>query len=257
MHLDRPPSQEFGALIEKFRLLEKRGGEGHASLALGADCHFAIGFMISDTACQAFVGGPSTGAYVACPSHGAEYLFVRFRPGKMPRLLDVAPAELLDGAVRQVPRLFGMDTDLLAERLQAAKTLSGKQEILEKLLRSVQGKPLCQDRRCVAALDMIEALGPQVRVADVAKVVGMSLRNLQRTFLDQVGLSPKRLIRHLRFQKAFERLQHAPSGTNLAHLARACGYADQSHMIREFRYLIGKRPSEFLQKADRSVETRS
>lgn len=245
MHLDRLPSRGMGALIEKFRLLERREGEGYGPLALGADCHFAIGFMLSDEGCQTFVGGPSTGPYVACPSPGAEYFFVRFRPGKMPRLLDAAPTDLVDAAVRRVPRLLGMDTDQLGERLRAARTLAAKQEILEALLWPAQERPLCQDRRCVAALDMIDALGGRVQVAEVARELGLSLRTLHRMFQDQVGLSPKRLIRHLRVQRAMEQLQRGPAEVSLSRLACAHGFADQSHMIREFRSLIGRLPSEF------------
>jgi AraC-like DNA-binding protein len=244
MHLDRPPGPGFESVVEKFRLLERKGGPGSTHLELAADCHFALGFRISGSGCQAFVGGPSTGAYTACADHEAEYLFVRFRPGRLPRLLDVAPPDLLDGGIRNVARLFGMDVDGLCERLGEAPSLAEKQTLLEDALRPGLARPLCQDRRCVRALELIEACQGSIQVEAVALELGLSPRTLRRMFLEQVGLAPKAFIRHLRFQRTLERLQRSPLGASLAELAQAGGYADQSHLIREFRRLAGRLPTE-------------
>ena len=65
---------------------------------------------------------------------------------------------------------------------------------------------------------------------------GMSPRTLQRWFARHVGLPPRRYLRLLRFQKAFEQVPDQPS---LADHAAAQGYADQAHMAREFRAMAG------------------
>ena len=248
MHLDRLPSRGYGSLIERFRLLGKKGGSGHSTLELAADCHFGLGFMLWDTGSCVFAGGPNTEAYVAAARRSVEYLFIRFRPGRMPRLLDVAPADMVNATVEPVRRLLGVDTDGLCERLRAAKTLAAKQEILEELLRPSLVKPLCQDRRCVRALEMIEAFQGQLRVSDVSGELGINPRTLRRMFLDQVGMTPKSFVCRLRLQKAVERIERAPLAANLADLALECGYADQSHLIHEFRALARKLPTEFLAK---------
>ena len=73
-------------------------------------------------------------------------------------------------------------------------------------------------------------------VADMSEATGMSPRTLQRWFATHVGLPPRRYLRLLRFQRAFET---APGQHSLAGHAADKGFADQAHMAREFRALAG------------------
>jgi AraC-like DNA-binding protein len=56
-----------------------------------------------------------------------------------------------------------------------------------------------------------------------------------------VGLAPKTLGRILRFQHVFKAQQD--DAANWAEIAVACGYFDQSHLIRDFRQFTGECPS--------------
>ena len=80
------------------------------------------------------------------------------------------------------------------------------------------------------------------------RMVALTRRHLERLFLDAVGLSPKRLARIARFQRALRRARGAEPRRRGAVTAAQCGYADQSHFIREFRQLAGCSPSEHLLK---------
>lgn len=73
-------------------------------------------------------------------------------------------------------------------------------------------------------------------VAGMSEATGMSPRTLQRWFAAHVGLPPRRYLRLLRFQRAFET---APRQSSLAGHAAEQGFADQAHMAREFRILAG------------------
>jgi AraC-like DNA-binding protein len=73
-------------------------------------------------------------------------------------------------------------------------------------------------------------------VAAMAAATGMNPRALQRWFAAFVGLPPRRYLRLLRFQRAFET---APGQPSLAGHAAETGFADQAHMAREFRALAG------------------
>jgi len=73
-------------------------------------------------------------------------------------------------------------------------------------------------------------------VADMVRDTGMSPRTLQRWFTRNVGMPPRRYLRLLRFQKAFEQV---PGDASLAAHAADQGFADQAHMAREFRALAG------------------
>lgn len=73
-------------------------------------------------------------------------------------------------------------------------------------------------------------------VAEMSALTGMNPRALQRWFAANVGLPPRRYLRLLRFQRAFET---APGQSSLAGHAAETGFADQAHMAREFKALAG------------------
>lgn len=86
-----------------------------------------------------------------------------------------------------------------------------------------------------------------VRVAQLADRAGMSPRTLQRRFADHVGISPKSLIRRYRIFDAAEAVRHRD--VDWAALSATLGYADQSHLVRDFRSAIGMTPAAYARVA--------
>ncbi len=78
-------------------------------------------------------------------------------------------------------------------------------------------------------------------VADTAEHAGLSLRQLQRHFAEEIGLPPRAYLRLLRLQGAMAEIR--ASSDPLADTAAHQGYADQAHMARDFRQLAGLPPS--------------
>ena len=73
--------------------------------------------------------------------------------------------------------------------------------------------------------------------------MGRSARHSQRRLKCWTGLSRSELQAHARIEELFERT-HASQGTlDLARVAAEAGYADQSHMGREFKRLTGASPA--------------
>ena len=81
-------------------------------------------------------------------------------------------------------------------------------------------------------------------IAQLATEVGWSHRHLIARFKEQVGLRPKTAARLVRFQGVLGRLE-AGRGLDWGLLARAAGYADQAHLVREFHQFTGTTPTEF------------
>ncbi|MDP3782932.1 MAG: helix-turn-helix domain-containing protein [Sphingopyxis sp.] len=80
------------------------------------------------------------------------------------------------------------------------------------------------------------ALIAATSVAAMSAVTSMNPRALQRWFARHVGMPPRRYLKQLRFQGAFETLAGEAS---LAGHAAAQGFADQAHIARAFRDLAG------------------
>jgi AraC-like DNA-binding protein len=81
-------------------------------------------------------------------------------------------------------------------------------------------------------------------IALVARDLGLSERTLERLFREQVGVRPKVYARIARMEWAREIAgSHRASQAALATLA---GYADEPHLLRDFRALTGLTPGALL-----------
>ncbi|MFE7630016.1 helix-turn-helix domain-containing protein [Kocuria sp. NPDC057446] len=90
-------------------------------------------------------------------------------------------------------------------------------------------------------VDLLEA-EPGVRSpADLARQLHVSERSLQRLAARFVGMPPQLLLRRRRLQEAAERMRAEPAA-DLGTLAAELGFADQSHLTREFRSVLGATP---------------
>ena len=78
-------------------------------------------------------------------------------------------------------------------------------------------------------------------VRKLAEAAGVSRQHLSRVFREVIGVSPKRYCRLARFHAGLA-YAGAGAGVQWAEVAADLGYADQSHMIAEFRELSSLTP---------------
>lgn len=102
----------------------------------------------------------------------------------------------------------------------------------------------------VQAAQRIYASFGTVRVAELAQTLNLSPRTLERQFAREVGVGPKTLARVARFDEANIRIRMNPA-VPMADLIFELGFADQSHLIREFRALSTLTPGAFAALAAR------
>jgi AraC-like DNA-binding protein len=84
-----------------------------------------------------------------------------------------------------------------------------------------------------------------VPIGRLAHEVGWSHKHLITRFGQQVGLRPKTAARLVRFQRVWRRLDQPSGRLDWGQLAAEVGYADQAHLIREFRQFTGMTPTQF------------
>lgn len=82
-------------------------------------------------------------------------------------------------------------------------------------------------------------------VDEVCDKVFVGKRQLQRAFLDCIGVSPKKYGRVVRFNSAYNFVQQYPKAT-WTDITYQFGYADQSHFIRDFKQFAGENPTAFM-----------
>lgn len=90
---------------------------------------------------------------------------------------------------------------------------------------------------------MTRRLGESVTNAEMARAVGMSARAFERSFVREYGLPPQQYLRRLRIQTACRLL--VDTRESISAIGLRCGFADQSHLTREFRRVTGMTPGAY------------
>jgi AraC-like DNA-binding protein len=165
------------------------------------------------------------------------YFGIRFRPGCARAVLGVPLHEITDARV-PLDRLWRVGAAEIAERVANARTVDERVRVAESIAGS---RCTAADRRLEAAVRLLAA---GHSVDSVAAATNLSRQHLRRTFLDQVGVGPKTFARVSRFRRLLRDVR-AARDVSWAAVAADLGYADQSHLIAEFREFAGTSPVPF------------
>ena len=197
---------------------------------------------------QLLFAGQLTEQLVLRPTGRIGVLGLRFHPFGAVALLQQPQGELA-GATPAIEDVSPPVARVMTEVRDAAQNLEEAVGLLQRaLIRLINPDRL--DTRVAYVAHAIERRQGQVSIDGLAEEAGLTRRHLERQFQRQVGMSPKRLARVARFQRALRFLEsegdvdgRRPTG---ALTAAACGYADQAHFVRDFRELAGCAPTEHL-----------
>lgn len=94
--------------------------------------------------------------------------------------------------------------------------------------------------RQAEALLLEHLADPELRIATVAKRLGVHEEHLRRRFAAATGHSPRAHLSRLRIEAAGQLLAH---GRGVAETATACGFADPFHFSKAYHQATGKAPS--------------
>jgi AraC-like DNA-binding protein len=167
---------------------------------------------------------------------------VHFKPGGVLPFPNAETSELANEHTN-LADLWGSSGLELYERLCSAATHQQRFRTMENVLRDrLQSHTQRQPQVNVAL--QIFATGNGARMRNVAQEVGLSQRRFIQMFSSHVGLAPKLYCRILRFQRA-RVLAEKLEPPDWATIAVACGYFDQSHLIRDFKEFSGSTPRTY------------
>jgi len=190
--------------------------------------------------------GPATRTFVARLAPGSLVIGARLGPGMAPSVLGLPACEALN---REVPLdAVWRAMDHLSERLAEQPGTGAKLAVLEAALAERVAQAGACDSLVEAGVAWL-ASSPAGRVRDFCTSAGISERQLQRRFNAAVGYGPKTLARILRLQRTLALHRACGGRPGLAGLAAEAGYADQSHMSRDFAELAGAPPGALLPQA--------
>jgi AraC-like DNA-binding protein len=169
---------------------------------------------------------------------------ILFQPSALGLLFALPAQEFTDQSLDAEP-VFGRGITRFQERLADCHTFEERISVANQfLLRRALAAPR-RDGISAAAADILGTAGGD-RIPAMAGRAGLSLRQFERRFVQQVGVSPKRFARIARFEAALDRMARSPEGS-WTEIAYRFGYYDQMHMVHDFSRFTGETPTRTLQ----------
>jgi len=233
MLTQRPPPASLARWVDAFWDFQ---GEGRAHRVLPDGC---MDFLFDLQSGEASLAGPMTHAEVVTVDPGARLFGVRFRPGAAALLLE-APADALRDQHLALRELTVGALATLGEQMAEAADHAQRCQLIGEVLHRGLGRQRAFDARVHRAATLIVDAHGTLPISRVAAECGMGERQLERLFRERVGLGPKLCARIARLRHA---VALAESGVqSQAGLAARAGYADEAHLLRDFRQLAGASP---------------
>lgn len=170
---------------------------------------------------------------------------IRLRPAGLAVLGDLTPADVADATLPVIARL-----DERLHAFLAALPLDAEPEVQEvaadtRIARALADRPVPPLH--LLANDVVARLaehGP-APVEVIAAGLGVSGRTVQRALRATLGQGPSWVGRWIRLQEVV-RLLSAPDAPPSSEVAAMLGYADQAHLVNDFRTAVGLTPGTYV-----------
>jgi AraC-like DNA-binding protein len=165
-------------------------------------------------------------------------LQIRLEPAAAAAVLGASTE--LSGTVVSLKDVWGRDAGRAEDRLRAAASWDERFTIAVEILgRRLGTRPPVDPEVAYIWRRTLTSRG-RARVEALADDVGWSRKRLWSRFRAQLGITPKRAARLVRFDHAAHLLA---AGHAAAYVAVESGYVDQSHLHRDIRAIAGLTPT--------------
>jgi AraC-like DNA-binding protein len=171
---------------------------------------------------------------------------IQFKANGLNKIFGMPMHEFTD-KIFTTEDVFGKQTNDLHEHLLNATGIQQMAYFADKFLLFF----LNRHQKTATIYDGITAISKDLynttalfSVAQYAYKANMSIRNFERRFSEQVGVSPKLYTKLVRFNEAIK-IKTMQPGKNWTSIAYECGYFDQMHLIKDFKQFASESPSTF------------
>lgn len=168
-----------------------------------------------------------------------------FQPMGVRQLFGI-PGRLLVNHEYTAVDVIGKSIFEVRERMAETRCFDARVRIMEGHLMAAAAKASACTVIMASARRIVREQGA-LRVSELADQTSLSVRQYERRFLDEVGITPKLFARITRYQMAMDAKVTTPARSWLT-IAHEFGYHDQMHMIKDFQMLSGDSPSGILSK---------
>jgi len=192
-------------------------------------------------------------AHTICPrsifcfdkTKNASFISVRFKSGAFRHFSSISFLELNDNYY-SVQSLSGEKGRVLLNKLEKKMTFENRineiELFLEDLFNDYHKK---ENDKWDFIIDELYYHFNSNTIQEISKKSNLSLRQFERGFKKQFGITAKEFQKITRFQEVIKSLL-LNKNSNYLDIILENGYFDQSHFIKEFKSLTQKTPMEYL-----------
>ncbi len=187
-------------------------------------------------------------------SFSEEYIMLKvvFRPGALYRLLGIPLHEFGERYI-DASLVIPSEINPVNEQLANAETYSEMIRIVEQYIMHKIKKVKIPKHPVDSVNERFYQSPFRFSLDALARQAYLSARQLERKYLERIGVSPIVYHRILRFNHAFQLKEKHPSLSWLA-VAIHCGYTDLQHLIKDFRQFSGGTPSALIYEEANSIQ---
>ncbi len=145
-----------------------------------------------------------------------------------------------------IAKLFGQTAAYeIEQKITKATDTQQRIEIIETFLLNKLYEASTIDHIVKSTIETLLATSGNSSIRAILNENLSKRRQLERNFLNQIGISPKQLGKVIRLQTALKLLLNRKT-ENLTEIAYKSEYYDQNHFIKDFKEFTGITPKEFL-----------
>jgi len=203
-------------------------------------------FFLEDAA---FFNGITPGRRAFRASGKGTYAGVKFKPGGFHPFWPHLLTRTTEASIPATEVFPEADRRFSA----ALVTLPDDQVLVSKLEALLRTKHPAPDHKITLINTIIATIEADPQACTVAELTAhfhLSERNLQRLFQEYVGTGIKWSIMRARLLAAVDEA-HIPDKPNWTTVAAELGYSSQSHLINDFKRVIGVSPSQYFKSKRR------
>lgn len=241
-YIEKIPHRELAPFIHSF--WELRGDEedkqwerifpdGCAGLVmnLGDDCLTDNG-LVSMEFGKTYVVGAMTSFKDSFINSNTHLIGVCLKPATFSNFYNYAPQnELIDNTIEfEKSNSFNVDKIL--------------KDPINYLNQFYIDRVSLKDNKLHSVVQDVHNSNGQLSIYELSKKNCTSVRQLERNFKRQIGLSPKEYSNIVRFQNALSLIKNTNQNRSLLDIAFECGFYDHSHLTNEIKRNTGLSPSQ-------------
>jgi AraC-like DNA-binding protein len=175
---------------------------------------------------------------------------IRFYPDGVRNIFGVPPSGFLS-SYETGEDVLGARIGELGCKIREAKTPGDQVALVEEfLIRELENNNVSYDYTHWA-MEGIRKSGGLISYRELTEQLPIGDRQLQREFKNAYGISVTKYLRLIRMNTIHKYMTN--SSLSLTGLSYELDFADQSHLIKEFKKFMGRSPRKFLMSRDEFI----